>query len=266
MRNWLTNSMAGAAILCLAAQSPAAGQAPKPAATPSAPKPAVKPAAPAPRLANGTPDLSGVWMGGGGVSPRNLKPGDAIELLPGAKKIMDSRQLNDDPEARCLPTGVPRMNPYPWRMVQSIDMKYIFILFEGNIHSYRQIFLDGRKHPSDPDPTWYGHSIGTWEKDTLVVDTVGYNDLFWFGANGLPHTTQLHTIERYTRTDLNTLSWDITIDDPGAFAKPFTVQTRARLEPTFELMEYICQENNTNVGHIQGAANGGTANGGEFGR
>jgi hypothetical protein len=129
-----------------------------------------------------------------------------------------------------------------------------------------EIFLDGRKHPADPDPTWYGHSVGTWEKDTLVVDTVGYNDLFWFGANGLPHTTRLHTVERFTRPDLKSLSWDITIDDPGAFAKPFTVQTRARLEPTWELMEYICQENNTNVGHIQGAANGGTANGGEFGR
>ena len=142
------------------------------------------------------------------------------------------------------------MNPYPWRMVQSIDMKYIWILFEGNIHSYRQIFLDGRPHPKDPDPTWYGHSVGKWEGDTLVVDTVGYNDLFWFGANKLPHTTQLHTIERFTRTDLNTLSWDITIMDPGSYAKPFTVQTRARYEPTWELMEYICQENNTNVGHI----------------
>ena len=189
-------------------------------------------------------------MGGGGVSERDLKPGDAIVLLPEAKKIVDSRKLKDDPEAHCLPTGVPRMNPYPWRMVQSIDQKYIFILFEGNIHSYRQIFLDGRKHPDDPDPTWYGHSTGRWEGDTLVVDTVGYNDKFWFGANKLPHTTQLHTIERFTRTDSNTLRWDITIDDPGSYAKPFTVQTRARLEPTWELMEYICQENNTNVGHI----------------
>ena len=208
------------------------------------------PAGPAPRLPNGVPDLSGVWMGGGGVNERELKPGDAIALLPEAKKIVDARQLKDDPEAHCLPTGVPRMNPYPWRMVQTIDQKYIFILFEGNIHSYRQIFMDGRKHPDDPDPTWYGHSVGKWEGDTLVVDTVGYNDKFWFGANKLPHTTQLHTIERFTRTDLNTLQWDITIIDPGAYAKPFTVQTKARLEPTWELMEYICQENNTNVGHI----------------
>ena len=211
---------------------------------------AAAPAPPAPRLASGTPDLSGVWMGGGGVSTRNLKPGDTIELLPDAKALMDSRQLGDDPELHCLPTGVPRMAPYPWRMVQTIDEKYVFILFEGNIHSYRQIFTDGREHPSDPDPTWYGHSIGRWEGDTLVVDTVGYNDKFWFGSAGWPHTTQLHTIERFTRTDLNTLQWDITIIDPGAYAKPFTVQTRARLERDWELMEYICNENNTNIGHF----------------
>ena len=88
-----------------------------------------------------------------------------------------------------------------------------------------------------------------------MVDTVGYNDKFWFGATGLPHTTQLHTIERFTRLDSNTLSWDITIDDPGAYEKSFTVQTRARYEPTWELMEYICQENETSVEHIRGPAN-----------
>ncbi len=219
------------------------------------------PAGPAPRLPNGTPDFSGVLMGGGGVSVRALKPGDTLTLLPEAKKLQDSRLAKDDPEANCLPTGVPRMNPYPWRMVQSIDGKYIFILFEGNIHSYRQIFLDGRKHLSDPDPTWYGHSIGHWEGDTLVVDTVGFNDKFWFGASGLPHTTKLHTVERFTRTDASTMSWDITIDDPGAYAKPFTVQTKARYEAGWELMEYICQENETSVEHIRGLANSPSANG-----
>jgi hypothetical protein len=157
------------------------------------------------------------------------------------------------------------MNPYPWRMVQSVDGKYIWILFEGNIHSYRQIFLDGRPHPSDPDLTWYGHSTGRWEGDTLVVDTVAYNDKFWFGATGLPHTTQLHTVERFTRPDADTMLWDITIIDPGTFAKPFTVQTRARYQPGWELMEYICQENETSAsgGHIKGKANAPTANGAE---
>ena len=213
------------------------------------------PAGPAPRLPNGTPDFSGVLMGGGGVSVRALKPGDTLTLLPEAKKLQDSRLAKDDPEANCLPTGVPRMNPYPWRMVQSIDGKYIFILFEGNIHSYRQIFLDGRKHLSDPDPTWYGHSIGHWEGDTLVVDTVGFNDKFWFGASGLPHTTKLHTVERFTRTDASTMSWDITIDDPGAYAKPFTLSFAAHLMPAGELIEYVCNENNQDVPHIEGAAN-----------
>ena len=223
---------------------------------PQGAKPAPK-AAPAPKHPDGTPDLSGVWMGGGGIAARNLKPGDAIELLPAAKKLMDARLSADDPEANCLPTGVPRMNPYPWRMVQTPTHKaatHIFILFEGNIHSYRQIFMDGRTHPKDPDPTWYGHSTGKWEGDTLVVDTVGYNDKFWFDFDGHPHTEQLHTVERFRRADMNTLLWDITITDPGSYAKPFTVQTRARFEPDWELMEYICQENNTNVDHIQGPA------------
>ena len=223
------------------------------------------PSGPAPRLPNGKPDFSGVLMGGGGVSARALKPGDAIELLPAARQLQDSRLAQDDPEAHCLPTGVPRMNPYPWRMVQSIDGKYIWILFEGNIHSYRQIFLDGRPHPSDPDLTWYGHSTGRWEGDTLVVDTVAFNDKFWFGATGLPHTTQLHTVERFTRPDADTMLWDITIIDPGAYAKPFTVQTRARYQPGWELMEYICQENETSAsgGHIKGKANAPTSNGAE---
>jgi hypothetical protein len=222
-----------------------------------APRQAAAPAGPAPRLPNGHPDLSGVLMGGGGVAERNLKPGDAIVLLPDAKKLMDSRQSKDDPEANCLPTGVPRMNPYPWRMVQTPTHRaesHIFVLFEGNIHSYRQIFMDGRPHPPDLDPTWYGHSIGRWEGDTLVVDTVGYNDRFWFDFDGHPHTTQLHTIERFSRPDANTLKWDITIEDPGAYAKPFTVQTQARYETAWELMEYICNENNTNVDHIVGPA------------
>jgi hypothetical protein len=212
---------------------------------------------PAPRLPNGHPDLSGVWMGGGGVSERSLKPGDQILLTPDAKKIMDARLSKDDPEANCLPTGVPRMNPYPWRMVQTPTDKaesHIFILFEGNIHSYRQIFMDGRPHPKDPDPTWYGHSTGRWEGDTLVVDTIGYNDKFWFDFDGHPHTTALHTIERFTRTDLKTLSWDITIIDPSAYQKPFTVQTKARMGAVLGADGVHLPENNTNVEHIQGPA------------
>jgi hypothetical protein len=158
----------------------------------------------------------------------------------------------DDPEANCLPTGIPRMAPYPWRILQTPT--HIFFLFEGNIHSYRQIFMDGRKHPDDPNPTWYGDSIGKWEGDTLVVDTIGFNDKFWFDFVGHPHSEQLHTIERYTRTTLGLLEDEVTIIDPIAYAKPFTVKSTSRLLPKGELMEYICQENNPDPEHIVGPA------------
>jgi hypothetical protein len=122
---------------------------------------------------------------------------------------------------------------------------HIFILHEGNIHTYRQIFMDGRPHPKDLDPTWLGHSIGHWEGDTLVIDTVGYNDQFWFDRRGHPHTEQLHTIERWTRLDKGRMENKVTMDDPGAYTRPWTVTFMATLSPPDDdLQEYICQENN----------------------
>jgi hypothetical protein len=199
--------------------------------------------------------MSGLWNGGGssGDIATALPRGETLPLLPEAAKILASRLAKDDPEANCLPTGVPRTAPYPWRWVQTPT--HIFFLFEGNIHSYRQIFIDGRKHPEDPDPTWYGHSIGYWEGETFVIDTVGYNDKFWFDFKGTPHTEKLHTVERYTRRDLGTLVNEVTIEDPGAFSRPFKVTFTARLAPKGdELMEYICQENNPDVPHLSGPA------------
>ncbi len=217
------------------------------------------PQGPAPRLPDGTIDFSGVWQGGGPVGDlaQGIPKGETIPLNDAGTKIMASRQSKDDPEANCLPTGVPRFAPYPWRLVQTPTHKkatHIFFLFEGNIHSYRQIFMDGRKHPADPDPTWYGHSIGWFEGDTLVIDTVGFNDKFWFDFRGHPHTEKLHTIERWTRKDLGTLVSEVTIDDPAVYTKPFTVSFTARLRPNEELMEYICQENEQDSKHIRGPA------------
>jgi hypothetical protein len=147
-----------------------------------------------------------------------------------------------------MPQGVVRGQPYPWRFVQNYTHKkatHLFKLEEGNIHSYRQIFMDGRKHPPELDPTWFGHSIGWWEGDTLVVDTVGFNDKFWFDRRGHPHTEQLHTIERFTRQDMGRMEIKVTVEDPGAYSRPFTLTFHARLSnPGDELMEYICQENN----------------------
>ena len=217
------------------------------------------PDAPTPRLRDGTPDLSGIWMGGGPTRDiaLGLVSGEKIVLLPEAEALMRSRLSKDDPEASCLPTGVPRIAPYPWRIVQAPQegkATHLFFLFEGNIHSYRQIFLDGRTHPDDLDPTWYGHSIGHWESDTLVIDTIGFNEHFWFDFKGHPHTEQLQTIERYTRTDLETLENETTIIDPGAYAEPFTIKFTATLRPGWELMEYICNENNQDVDHLMGPA------------
>jgi hypothetical protein len=222
----------------------------------SAQTPAKAPAQPAPRLGSGRVDFSGVWRPADIFLIEDislgLKKGDAISLKPSAEEVMKGHLSKDDPESNCLPTGVPRHAPYPWKIVEAPP--YIYFLFEGNIHSFRQIFMDGRKHPANPDPTWYGHSVGHWEKDTLVIDTVGFNDLFWFDFVGHPHTEQLHTVERYTRTDLGTLAEEVTIDDPGAYKNPFTIVASHRLLPNDELMEYICQENNRDVKHIVGPA------------
>jgi len=211
------------------------------------------PTGPVPRLPDGTVDLNGVWIGGGPVNDMEqqggLKKGTLDSLmLPWAKALVAKRDVTMEPHNQCLPMGVPRATPFPWRFVQNYTHKaatHLFILHEGNIHSYRQIFMDGRRHPAEPDPTWFGHSIGKWEGDTLVIDTVGYNDKFWFDRVGHPHTEQLHTIERWTRIDLGHMENRVTIDDPGAYSQPFTLRFMADLTPpTDELLEYICQENN----------------------
>jgi len=209
---------------------------------------------PAPRLADGSPDLSGVWGSDrpfvvdiGGALPK----GETLPMNDWAKGVMKTRQSADDPEAICLPTGVPRLAPYPMKFLQ--QPKLFVILFEGNIHSYRQIFLDRTEHLKDPNPSWYGDSIGHWEGDSLVVDTVGFNDRTWFDFAGHPHTEQLHTVERFRRMDLGMIEYNVTIDDPGAYTKPFNLIGHFPLQrPGTELMEFICNENNKDVKHLTG--------------
>jgi len=128
----------------------------------------------------------------------------------------------------------------------------IFFLFEGNIHSYRQIFLDRASHPADPNPTWYGDSIAKWDGDALVVDSVGFNDLFWFDFAGHPHTGKLHVTERYPRPDADHLDYETVVDDPGAYTPPFTMYGHSTRQAGTDLMEYICNENNKDVHHILG--------------
>jgi len=223
---------------------------------------------PVPRLPDGKPDLTGPWMGGGSNADiereGGLKPGE-LPLLPWAKELRDKRKEEDEPYTACLPMSVPRVNPYPWKFAMSYTSKgltYIYILHEtGDAGAHRVVYMDGRKHPDDLLPTWWGHSIGSWEGDTLVIDTVGYNDKFWFDSRGTPHTGKLHTIERWTRINYGTLVNDFTLDDPGAFSKPVHLKFTAKLmRPDLDLMEFICLENNQ-VGQAGGYVPGtGTSN------
>jgi hypothetical protein len=214
---------------------------------------------PIPRLPDGKVDLTGPWVGGGSNQDierdGGLKPGE-LPLLPWARELRDARLEKDEPYVRCLPMSVPRVNPYPWKFAMSYTEKglsHIYVLHEtGDAGAHRVIYMDGRKHPPKDQivPSWWGHSIGWWEGDTLVVDTIGYNDKFWFDSRGTPHTEQLHTIERYTRVSWGRLRHQFYLEDPGAFSKPVTLNFTARLlRPDREtgvgdLMEFICLEDN----------------------
>ena len=163
------------------------------------------PAGPTPRTADGTPDLSGNWQ------PNAIRQnvdligaGVQVPMLPASEALYRKRKEalgKDDPEARCLPPGVPRMSttPYPWTIVQT--PKLIVIVYEGGAHIWRKIFLDGRVHDPNVQDTWLGDSIGRWENDTLVVETVGQNDVTWLDAAGVPHSTAMKVIERIRRPD-----------------------------------------------------------------
>ena len=212
---------------------------------------------PVPRLPDGHVDLTGPWVGGGSNADiekdGGLKPGE-LPLLPWAKELRDKRKEQDEPYTACLPMSVPRVNPYPWKFAMSYTNKgltHIYILHEaGDSGAHRVVYMDGRKHPDGFIPAWLGHSVGRWEGDALVVDTVGFNDKFWFDRRGTPHTEQLHIVERYSRPNYGTLINDVTLEDPGALARPVKLQFKARLmrperqTGTADLMEFICNEDN----------------------
>ena len=216
---------------------------------------ATPPEGPLPRQANGRPDLTGLWLrraGTGNIS-QLLPEGERMPLLPETLARMRALKAADDPQLHCLPIPTPRGNPYPFRMVETPT--HLFILNES-MHGYRQVFMDGRPHPAADElqPSWHGHSIGWWEGDTLVVDTVGFNDLTWFDNYGHLHSDRLHVVERFTRRNLGTLDVAMTIDDPGAYSRVFTLDYSALLMPTGELMEYMCEENNQDTPYIEGPA------------
>jgi hypothetical protein len=152
---------------------------------------------------------------------------------------------SDDPDFQCFPSGVPRIYLflYPMEIVHTPGR--VLMLFEYG-HNLRQIFTDGRGHAQDAEPTWMGDSIAHWEGDALVVDTTGFNDKTWLGYGGQPHSDQLHVIERIRRPDHDSLMVDITLDDPKAYTAPLRTQKKYVLKPNWNLMEFVCEDNNLN--------------------
>ena len=143
--------------------------------------------------------------------------------------------------------------PYPMEILQLPEQKRILMIFEGGAHVWRIIYMDGRSHPEGDalNLTWMGHSVGHWEGDTLVVDTVGFNEGTWIDMGGKPHTDRLHLVERITRTDLYTLHYEATVDDPGAYTASWKVRFDITWDPNGEIQEYICQENNLWKDHVR---------------
>jgi hypothetical protein len=212
-----------------------------------------RPGATKPDTAAAAPDLSGVWVLTGG-NPFDL-PRDAAPMQPWAKAKFDSERnghgpnvvidfaSNTDPFIKsCDPLGVPRvlLANHPFKIVPAAGE--MIVLYERS-HDFREIYMDGREHPKDLDPTWWGHSVGRWEGDTLVVDTVGLIDKTWLDYQGLPHSDALHLIERYRRVDHDSMQLDLTIDDPKAYTKTWTVTKTYRLKP-WDIGEDVCVVSN----------------------
>jgi hypothetical protein len=218
--------------------------------------------APPPRTPEGRLDLSGVWEplpdpggkpGGieGVVAPRYLQdvtrdmPDRAGLMRPWAEALYKARAANqflDNPQIRCLPSGIPRVYALtqPYKIVQGREL--VLVLHEvGTL--FRQIFLDGRSHPTNPQPAWMGYSIGRWEGDTLVVETIGFNDQTWLDGTGHPHSERMRLTERFVRRSVGRMDLEITIDDSDTYTQPIRYIQPQVLLPEGELIEYVCSEN-----------------------
>lgn len=236
-------------------------------------------AAPAPRASNGKPDLSGVWhvqatpleeqkrlfgpnietVALPGMEPDQIskyvlniladfKPEDS-PMRPEAAAILRQRSQLDRPSLNCLPWGVPASTLFApvHKIVQTPGL--IVMMLEVDSGATRQIYIDGRKLPADPDPLWYGYSAGHWEGDALVVETAGFNDKSWLDSMGHPHSEAMRVVERYRRRDFGHMDVDITIDDPKMYTRPFTIKVTQQLQPDTDILEYFCAENERDRRH-----------------
>jgi hypothetical protein len=237
------------------------------------------PGPPPPRLSDGTPNLGRIELGKGAWLPGQvwryadvrLDKSQPIPYQPWANALQEYRdkvtESAEDPQGFCIPPGGPRVHTtmFPMEMIQLPEQKRIIQILEGGGHVWREIYMDGRPHPGKDDldnfPTFLGHSVGHWEGDTLVVDTLGFNEGTWIDAGGNPHTDQMHLVEKYTRPGVNVLHYEATIDDPGAYTKPWTIVLDIPWGANSRVVEYICQENNRYQDNYVKATKGATGTG-----
>ena len=211
--------------------------------------------APGPRVADGKPDLSGIWRAESYRWVNNLLP-DGVEapFLPWAAELQKKRQStmsHELPMTFCMPHGVPDamlVNGHPFKIVQTPNL--MVHLYE-EFTKYRQIHTDGRPLPVDPNPTWYGYSVGRWDGATFVVESAGFKEGSWLTNQGHPHTDALRTTERFTRMTFGYMEIVVTVDDPKVYSRPWTSEPiRMFLMPDTELLEHLC-ENNRDLGALQ---------------
>jgi hypothetical protein len=183
---------------------------------------------------------------------RNLADADRVApFQPWAKAVYEYRQrtlLKDDPLTRCLPPGGPRQfhTPHGFQFIEQRELGRILVLLGGGDRNWRAIYTDGRPQGQADEVvrSYYGNSVGRWEnKDTLVVDSIGFNEHFWFSNGGLPHTEALHLIEHFSRPDLNTLKYEVTVDDPRTYTRSWTGGWTVQWVPNEEIQEYFCEDN-----------------------
>jgi hypothetical protein len=250
-RDWTATAAVWAGVLFLMA-APGVAQGPQGAAANS---PQRAPGAPSPilRMPDGKPDLSGIWEGPFVQDmSKNVRNQQGAGPLPYTEWARARMADQVDLSVHCMPTGYTRTTnaPFPIEIVQRPDR--VVFLYEMN-NNFHIIFTDGRGHPKDLEPTWAGHSIGKWEGDTLVVDTVGFNGRSQLDTEGNPHSDALHVVEHFTRTDATHLAYDVTIEDPKAYTRPWKNVRTFTIMKNWELLEYSCNENNKDVteGHIK---------------
>lgn len=214
--------------------------------------------APPRRMADGHVDLSGFWMPADNVKhllnlAADMKP-EEIPLTAWAKSVYQERidtNGKDHPGVRCLPSGIPEKENIPdgLKVVHTPDL--LVFLYESRT-IYRQVFTDGRSLPKDAEPTWMGYSVGHWEGDTLVIETIGQNGKTWLDMRGLPGTESLRVVERFTRPTIGNINIDVTLEDPMAYSKPWSVRLTWKLIPDTDLIESICEENSKDLPHMVG--------------